>query len=457
VRGGWRHNQGVRRGRRGTCTAVAAALALLVVPGVAGAKTFRVNKTADHAVGGCTRADCTLREAVVAANARTGADTILLRGGRVYGLALAGAGENFSATGDLDVTDPLAVRPAKPRRGHRARRATIDANDLDRVLHALDSTSISRLVIRDGNAGLVDEEGGGIESAGAPVKVTRSVLQGNVALGDGGGVDVDEDTLPGGTLTIRRSVITANSSMGNGGGGVSADEVSTVIRRSTISANQSANVAGGLRQSGGTLEITASTVSRNVAENTSGGIRFSDSAAIMTLTNVTIEGNRADSSGGGIRVSSGTANLTAVTIIRNIGGADGGGGAEGGGLQEDSSEPVMVKNSIIALNTIGAGSIGPDCFGDSDYVSGGHNLLGSSDPVCTGFTGPGDGVSGTPLLGALRNNDGPTKTACPQKGSPAINAGANDAPMRDQRGRKRVGLPDIGACEFVPRKRKRRR
>jgi CSLREA domain-containing protein len=437
--------------------AVAAVLALLAFSGSAAAKTFRVNKTADHAVGPCTRSDCTLREAVVAANARTGLDTILLRGGRVYGLALAGAGENFAATGDLDVIDPVVIRPAKPRRGRRARRATIDGNDLDRVLHALASTSISRLVIRDGNASVAVEDGGGIGSDGAPVTIARSVLRENLATGEGGGVDIDDDTLPGGRLTIRRSVITANSAAGDGGGGVSADEVTTLVRRSTISANHSANVAGGLRQSGGTLEIAASTVSRNLADNTSGGIRFSGSAGVLTLTNVTIEGNRAESSGGGIRISSGTANLTAVTIVRNAGDADNDSPtSDGGGLQEDSDEPVTVKSSIIALNTIGMGT-GPDCFSNTGLVSGGHNLRGSADPACTGFTGPGEIVSATPLLGALRNNGGPTKTACPKKGSPAINAGAPDAPARDQRGRKRVRRPDVGACEFVPRKKKRRR
>jgi hypothetical protein len=225
-----------------------------------------------------------------------------------------------------------------------------------------------------------------------------------------------------------------------------------VIRRTTISANRAEGVAGGLRQTGGTLTVTASTVSGNVAGNTAGGIRFSGlDEDVLTMTNVTIAGNRSENDGGGIRISDGTAVLTAVTIVRNtITGA-----GDGGGLQEDSTAPVTVKSSIIALNTIGTGN-GPDCFTNTGIVSGGHNLLGSTDPACTGFAGTGDGVSATPLLGALRNNGGPTKTACPKKGSAAINAGAPDAPRRDQRGRKRAGLPDIGACEFRPRKRRRR-
>ena len=428
-------------------------LMVLALASVADARTFRVNKTGDHATGACTRADCTLREAVIAANARTGPDTVLLRGGRVYGLALAGAGENFAATGDLDTIDTLAIRTAKPRRGRRARPATIDGNDLDRVLHALGSLSITRLVIRDGTAENALDSGGGIYSEGAPVRILRSVVRDNVAAEQGGGVHIDASTPPG-TLTILRSVITANSALGNGGGGVSVDGgVTTVIRSSTISANQSANVAGGLRQSDGTLSITSSTVSGNTADNTGGGIRFSGGTeAAINMKNVTLEGNRSDSDGGGIRISSGSANLTSVTIIRNTITGSG----DGGGLQEDSSEPINVKSSVIARNTIGTGS-GTDCFSNGGLTSGGHNLIGVLASPCDGFTGTGDFSSGDPLLGALRNNGGPTKTACPQAGSPVINKGAPDAPKRDQRGRKRVGLPDVGACERTPRKRRNRR
>ena len=426
-------------------------LALLAVPAFADARTFRVNKTADHLPGSCTRADCTLREAVIAANARTGLDTILLRGGRVYGLTQAGAGENFAATGDLDAIDPLVIRPAKPRPGRLARRATIDGNDLDRVFHALVANlTLRSLVVRDGTAGLNNEDGGGIFASEGVLTLSRSVVRGNVADSDGGGVALDQ-TVPAGSLRIFRSVITGNTATTDGGGGVSADDSTTVIRRSTISANRTnVGVAGGLRQSGGTLTITSSTVSRNVAGSTSGGIRFSGPTGVMTLTNVTVEGNRSDSDGGGIRISSGTASLTAATIIRNTVTGSG----DGGGLQEDSNEPVSVKSSIIALNTIGAGT-GTNCFSNMGIDSGGHNLLGSLDPACTGFTATGDKASGAPLLGTLRNNGGPTKTACPLKGSPAINAGSPSAPARDQRGRKRVKRPDIGACEFIPRKKRR--
>ena len=57
-----------------------------------------------------------------------------------------------------------------------------------------------------------------------------------------------------------------------------------------------------------------------------------------------------------------------------------------------------------------------------------------------------------PLLGSLANNGGPTLTFLPQNGSPAINAGGNDAATgipTDQRGQLRLsgGIVDIGSVE----------
>src|SRR3970282_2551136 len=61
--------------------------------------------------------DCSLREAITAANtdaavdactAGSGADTITLGAG-VYALSLGPAGDDSAATGDLDITDDLTI------------------------------------------------------------------------------------------------------------------------------------------------------------------------------------------------------------------------------------------------------------------------------------------------------------------------------------------------------------
>src|SRR5689334_10135263 len=94
------------------------AILLVVLTVVAAdATVIPVNTTAD---GLSVDGNCTLREAVVAANtdaavdacpAGAGADTIQLPAG-VYLLTLAGAGEDAAATGDLDLNADVSITGA---------------------------------------------------------------------------------------------------------------------------------------------------------------------------------------------------------------------------------------------------------------------------------------------------------------------------------------------------------
>src|SRR5262245_20893918 len=83
----------------------------LIGPGapaaLASPKTYIVTKTDDTADGTCD-SDCSLREAIIAANVHPGADTITLLA-KSYTLTIGGAGENNSATGDLDIADDLTI------------------------------------------------------------------------------------------------------------------------------------------------------------------------------------------------------------------------------------------------------------------------------------------------------------------------------------------------------------
>jgi CSLREA domain-containing protein len=88
---------------------VLAALLSTAVPATsAAAATFRVTTRDDTRDGACD-AECSVREAVGAANARPGADTVLLPPGEFYLSEQANA-ENGNATRDLDVTDDLTMR-----------------------------------------------------------------------------------------------------------------------------------------------------------------------------------------------------------------------------------------------------------------------------------------------------------------------------------------------------------
>src|SRR5262245_34500220 len=80
----------------------------------AAAATITVTTTSD---GAATDGNCTLREAVLAANsdaardacpAGSGADTIVLSAG-TYNLTVTGANEDASLTGDLDITSNITL------------------------------------------------------------------------------------------------------------------------------------------------------------------------------------------------------------------------------------------------------------------------------------------------------------------------------------------------------------
>src|SRR6476620_8591512 len=112
--------------------AVALLAAVVAVP--ASAAPIAVTTTADDTD---TNGNCTLREAVIAANtdaprdacaAGSGADMITLGGGLYqFSAGLQTAGEDFAATGDLDLRGPVAIT------GAGAASTTIDANHYDRV------------------------------------------------------------------------------------------------------------------------------------------------------------------------------------------------------------------------------------------------------------------------------------------------------------------------------------
>ena len=92
------------------------ALALLVAP-VAEARRYEVNVRVDHRPGACTLDDCTLREAVIAANARQGRDTIVLPAAWTLRARRGGAPVRTGRrNGDLDITSgPL--EDGAPREG----------------------------------------------------------------------------------------------------------------------------------------------------------------------------------------------------------------------------------------------------------------------------------------------------------------------------------------------------
>ena len=497
--------------------ALAAGIVAASAP-VAQARTFVVTRSNDPVPDGCRRNDCSLREAVIAANNRAGLDTIELAQG-TYRLLRPGTDEDMSADGDLDVTDPLKILGAGPGK------TRIDgggATTGERVFHVLSSRLTLRgLRVQNSTDGSL----AGIYAAGSDsaLRLRDTVVKGHTATVCCSGIVTE------GALTLRDSKVLGNTAgsccagifhaaqgrlalqgvlvRGNRSSGCCAGIYSDtpkptrIIDSRVLKNRDETNCCVGIMHFGdGSFQLRRVRVNDNISETCctgiyvenvplrgkdvqvsgnedllsccsgirmGGGGRLRDStisgnsapeccAGIITfetsrLSNVTISGNHtADAAGGLWNV--GTATLNNVTVTRNRADTDNAGGGDGGGISNDVGATLILRNSIVARNTVGSTGVGPDCHGT--ITSGGYNLIGdATDCTIVGKT-TGNRIGANARLKPLRSNGGFTKTHALAKRSAAVNRGSpkKQGPTvcmrRDQRGVKRVDC-DMGSFELV--------
>jgi len=347
---------------------------------------------------------CSLREAVLAANADApvdacpagiGDDTIILPAGR-YNLRLIGASEDANLTGDLDLLSNITLV------GAGADATIIDGGGNDRVLdiHAGARVVVSGVMITNGTtpdgkddpeAGGGDAEpGGGIRNAGdlwlvlSHVTENRTGYGGSGAIwfaepwggagGDGGGI------YNRGALTLQSSEVAHNLAGGGGasllvgpcivlgrsgdGGGVWNDGTLISIN-STITGNRAKSDSwgddnGGGAWNSGTLVVTHSLISANVGTGIS-------NHRILTITHSTISANVGYKGGGGI-ANRGHLTLSYSTLSANHAG-DGisapiykctsGPGSGGNGGAIINSGWLSVSNCTLSGNRAGDGGTDP--------------------------------------------------------------------------------------------------
>ena len=410
-----------------------------------------------------------LREAVLFANSNADASVITFDpslNGTPIMLAITGASEDASVSGDLDITTEVTIQ------GNGVTNTVIDAGGVggldERVLHVLTggNLTLDSLTVSGGNAtgSFPNHRGGGllIES-GAEATVTGSTVSGNTASDDGGGL------YNFGTATISGSTISSNMASDNGGGLYSRG--TATISGSTVSGN-TAGLGGGL-YNGSTATISGSTVSGNTAGFNGGGL-FNGTGGAATVTSSTITGNMASRHGGGIHNNDNAVTVISSTITGNTSDADGNTIGTGGGLwtYNDGATFSTLINTIVAGNIQGTGTTPSDIANKNVEAGSLNNLIG--DPASAG--GLVEGTAGNRLgdgsgnllplgqiVGPLADNGGPTLTRALVPGGRAIDAGSNanatddgtptGTPLTsDQRGApflRNVGAgADIGAFEL---------
>ncbi len=334
---------------------------------------------ADIGDGVCADAsgNCTLRAAIQETNACAGRDAITLPAG-TYALTLAGSGEDAAATGDLDITDDLAIQGAGPATTVIDGSAPFD----DRIFHVLNDvpTTFDGLTLQNvaidwnvpgggietggdltvRNAAISDNAGGhgtGINawSPVATVTVTDTTLSNNASSGRyGGAIRVE------GTLDLSGSTLSGNTmpyAYGHYGAAVYGGAGSTINITDTLLDSNAAGYAEVVRGAdNATINITDSTISNTqagravtgssgstinivrsqIVDNLEGGVSSTGADAVLNVVDSTIDGNTGTAvgsfsfSGAGI-YSDGTLTITGSTISNNriestLGGGGGGAG-----------------------------------------------------------------------------------------------------------------------------------
>lgn len=410
--------------------------------------TFEVNTLNDDAPDGACNSgpgnDCTLREAIIAANADAGPETITFLSGLTGTITLNALGvlPNLS---DITITGPGA-NALTVARDNAASPFSIF------VIPAGNTVNISGLTIAngltpDGAANGGGGSGGGIANVGTLI-LSNSVVSGNKtgnAAGASGSGGPAGGIFNSGTLNVNSSTISGNqtgstSAFGGLGGGIYSITGSLTITDSTISGNTSSN---------------------GTSSDGNGGGIYVDSGTV-TIKNSTVSGNFATGDGGGI-YNKGTLTTTNVTLSLNSSDSDNDTAGSGGGIFRNAGT-VTIHNTIVAgnLNENGA-TDAPDDISGAVTAGSLNNLIGV-DTGLTGITNNNNGnqigTAGTPKsasLGPLANNGGPTQTHALLPGSLAINTGSNAQATAaglttfDQRGtpfsRTVFTTVDIGAFE----------
>jgi CSLREA domain-containing protein len=448
-----------------------------------------------------TDGDCSLREAVIAANTDTavdncpagsGADLISVPIG-TYAMAVVGSSENAAATGDLDLTGTVQVVGA-------SRTGTIlEGYSSDRFFEVRPGASVRLENMTLQNA--TSNQAGGAVMNREALTIQNCTIQHNLADGAVGGaiysigttvLDISSSTFDTntsgtnggaianhGTATIQTVSFIGNSALERGGaiyqsplgsltidgvtfydnhtiedGGAIYADAPTTIAGATFIQNTAAagGIGGGAIYCADTMSVDDSSIVFNTSGAWAGGISTS-ALCTLALTNVTVHGNQAANEGGGIRTAGGgTITLANVTVTGNISDTDDTGFDSGGGIDCSTGGTVTLRNTVVADNL--AKLVPSDCQGT--LTSQGHNLLRTTTG-CTMTLGMGDQTGVDPALGTYGNNGGPTGTRMPNAGSPLLDAGDPGTPgtggttctALDQRGyvRPAGSACDIGAVE----------
>ena len=335
---------------------------------LAGAATFTVTNVNNTGAG-------SLRDAVGAANAAAGADTIQFQ---------AGLSGTIALSSEILVSDTLALN------GPGVDHITVDgatSTRLFKVQHsggAAITATFAGLTLAHGHA---PDEGGAIWSTGDHVVVDGCILSDNIANSRGGAIFTASANLTisnsgiwgsqtgstggailfsAGDLTISHSLIQDNASEFGGGLSALSPRVNVVISDTTFKNNSAQHTGGGVWASTATsMKISRSAfVGNTTGQPNGGGIYFAGvtdfGSPINVIENTTFSGNASlhqFGKGSALAVASGNMTVRNSTFAFNKTSPDTAAGANAGGalwVGGGSTTEVTLQSTLFAGNTHGS-------------------------------------------------------------------------------------------------------
>jgi CSLREA domain-containing protein len=396
-------------------------------------RVISVNTTEDELN---TDGDCSLREAIEAANTNSVVDgcargcrddTVFVPAG-TYTLTIPGPNEDANRTGDLDILDNAFIH------GAGADLTILDGNNLDRVLdiHPGRTVAVNGVTVTGGH--IHDWNGGGILNQGI-LTLNGVALRENQIIsmyGYGGAGLANSALVQDATATLNDCLITENTAPLGGGIENAAWtnlRATLLLNRSTVSDNTALLCCGGglyhgyyegATDSVSLMILADSAIENNMSsEYGSGGGIFGiggpldNAGTTLTVDHCTIRNNHVTTSasgngvGGGLYTWATTTTVLASTISGNTATCASldSCGAGGGILAREST--TMVLDSTISHNTAsgtGFGSLGGGVFlltGAATFANStisGNQVSGAGIPDASGL---GGGIAAGDYFGAM--------------------------------------------------------
>ncbi len=441
-----------------------------ILPGHSYAADIVVTSTDDVTVG--TSSDCTLRDAIEAAN------TDQASGGCAAGSGRDTIRFEFRSS-SLPRTIALIAQLPKIYRdvtinGPGASNLIIDGDGSSRIFHITAvSVSISGMTLQNGggHGPQTDTHGGAIAIFGGKVELSKMSFKNNISAAGGGAIYLHSGIGFQGSLSIIACNFENNEARTNGwtntGGGaiyaignefeLSVTHSSFINNVTEVDSSYHAQVLATLGSHGGAMIIIP---------------MLEESSSKVNLQTSTFSGNKADGNGGAIAFISPQGlqtrvltTIASLTVTNNTADSNNNAQGLGGGIFGQAAKTKII-NTIVAKNQQ-LGSTpnfnAPDILGR--YRSQGYNLIGDEGLNSSGFTGTADQI-GTPAspidpsLSQLADNGGMGQTHLPKATSTVVDKGKCSNSSDDQRFvRRPVELPvpnapggngcDIGAIELT--------